>query len=384
MPSTSPEDRLLTRIVHAGEASPPILGGAVPPIVRATVQSVPPGTSYADIRYPRLSNLENQVIAAAKLADLEGAEAAVLTASGMAAVTTSLLAVLQAGDELLVQEVLYGGSHSFVHGVLPTLGITVRSFDPRRPDSWTAGPKTRAVYCETIANPLMQVGELDALAAFSRAHGLVSLVDNTFATPLLFRPLAQGFDLSLHSATKYLNGHSDVVAGAVCGSRALVDRVHARLNLLGGSIDPQAAWLLHRGMKTLVLRVRQQVASAGEVARFLADRPEVATVHYPGLPGHPDHDRARRLLDGFGAMLAVELHGGAPAAEAFMGRLRLFMPAISLGGVESLITRPAASSHAGMSARDRAAVGVRDGLLRLSIGIEDPADLIADLAQALG
>jgi cystathionine beta-lyase/cystathionine gamma-synthase len=303
----------------------------------------------------------------------------------MAAISTALLAVLKPGDHLLCQESLYGGTHDFVHGDLAELGISFTAIDPASPATWAAKatPKTRAIYVETISNPLMRVPDLPAVVEFARARQLVSLIDNTFASPLVYPAARAGFDLSLHSGTKYLNGHSDIVAGAVIGRAGLVTKVRHKLNHLGGSLDPHACFLLHRGLKTLGVRMRHQIASAARIARYLHERPEVAAVNYPGLPSHANHALAKRDLKGFGAMLSFELKGGAAAAADLMKRLTLPICAPSLGGVESLVTRPATTSHSGMSAEARRKMGVSDGLIRYSVGIEDPDDLIEDLEAAL-
>jgi cystathionine beta-lyase/cystathionine gamma-synthase len=227
------------------------------------------------------------------------------------------------------------------------------------------------------------VTDLRAVVAFARAHGLVSVIDNTFASPVNFRPAERGFDLSIHSATKYLNGHSDIVAGAVIGRARLVETITHKLNHLGGSLDAHAAFLLHRGLKTLALRVRHQNASALELARFLEAHPAVRAVNYPGLPGHPGHALALELLDGTGGMLSFELRGGVAAAELLFRTLRLPISAPSLGGVETLITRPATTSHAGLRPEERERIGIRDGLIRVSVGIEATEDLIDDFGRAL-
>jgi cystathionine beta-lyase/cystathionine gamma-synthase len=257
--------------------------------------------------------------------------------------------------------------------------------DPDRPSSWEEKlrPRTRAVYVESLSNPLLQVADLDSIVQFAKVHGLVSIVDNTFTSPVNFRPPDHGFDLSLHSATKYLNGHNDIVAGAVIGRKDLVEAIKRKLDLLGGSLDPHAVFLFHRGVKTLAVRVRHQNQSALQIARFLEGHPAVERVHYPGLESHPRHARARALFDGFGGMLSFELKGGLEAADRLMSRLTLPICAPSLGGVETLITRPATTSHAGMSPEDRLRLGITDGLVRLSVGIEAPEDLIADFEHAL-
>jgi cystathionine beta-lyase/cystathionine gamma-synthase len=292
---------------------------------------------------------------------------------------------LSSGDHLLAQACLYGGTHDLITNDLPAFGISHDFIDADDPSSWAGllRPTTKAIYVETITNPLLEVADLTAVAAFARQHGLVAVIDNTLASPVNFRPLPVGFDLSIHSATKYLNGHSDIVAGAVIGATKWITRITHRLNHLGASLDPHAAFLLHRGMKTLGVRMRHQNASALRIAEFLAQHPAIAAVNYPGLKHHPDHARATELMSGFGGVLSVELQGGVDAADRFISRARLPISAPSLGGVESLITRPATTSHAGMSAADRRRSGISDGLVRISVGIEATDDLIADFAQAL-
>ena len=375
-----------TKLIHAGEPDPRIGAAVVPPIFQSSTFEYLGTTSYDDLRYARLSNTPSHDILHAKLAALENAEAALATSSGMAAITTALLSVLRQGDHLLVQDCLYGGTHSFVSDDLPGWGITVDKFNGADPDSWgnLVRPETKAIYAETITNPLLQVGELEAITTFAKERGLVSMIDNTFASPLNFRPAEWGFDLSLHSATKYLNGHTDLAAGAVIGSSKLVESVRHMTNHLGGSLDPHACFLLHRGLKTLAVRVRQQNRNASHIAEFLETHPGVASVNYPGLPSNCGHERAVRFLDDFGGMLSFEVRGGVKAAQRVVKNVRLPIEAPSLGGVETLITRPATTSHAGMPSQARAAAGVTDSLIRMSAGIEAANDLIADLDQALG
>jgi cystathionine beta-lyase/cystathionine gamma-synthase len=378
--------RFDTDLIHAGEITPRPDGAVVMPIFQsATFEYGGEGSSYHDLKYIRLNNTPNHRVLHAKLAALEGGEAALVTASGMAAISAALLAILKPGDHVLVQESLYGGTHDFVHGDLLELGIAVTTIDPAAASTWAAKatPKTRAVYVETISNPLMRVPDLAAVVEFARSRQIVSLIDNTFASPLVYPAAQMGFDLSLHSGTKYLNGHSDIVAGAVIGRADLVMKVRHKLNHLGGALDPHACFLLHRGLKTLGVRMRHQMVSAMKIARFLEEQPAVAAVNYPGLPRHPHHALAKRDLKGFGAMLSFELKAGAAAAAALMTRLKLPICAPSLGGVESLVTRPATTSHSGMSAEARRKMGVSDGLIRYSVGCEDQDDLIEDLDAAL-
>lgn len=375
--------RFDTLAVHGGELVPGPEGSVVFPIFQGTVFTSEPGESYHDIKYHRLNSTPSQLYLHGKLAALEGADAAVATSSGMAAVTTVLHTLLGKGDHLLVGDVLYGGTHDFVTGNAERLGWEYTVIDPHDPASWAVRENTRAVLVETITNPMMRVGRLREVVEFARAHGIVSVVDNTFASPVNFRPVVAGFDLVFNSATKYLNGHSDVVAGSVAGSVELVEKVRHTLNLYGGSLDPHAGYLLARSLKTLSIRVRQQNANALVLATFLSESPKIAAVNYPGLTTHPDHWHARDLLNGFGGMLSFRPVGGVDAAEEFLSALTLPAVAPSLGGVETLITRPAVTSHAGMSPEARAAVGITDDLIRLSVGIEDAEDLLADFEKAL-
>lgn len=374
-----------TKLIHAGEPDPLIHGAVSIPIFQSAMYSYGGEEGYHNIRYIRLNNTPNHRALHEKLAALENAEAALVTASGMAAISGALLAVLSAGDHLLVQDSLYGGTHNLLTDDFASFGISYDFIDGDAPQTWEAKlrPNTRAIYCETMTNPMLQIADLQAVVKFAKAHGLVSLIDNTFASPINFRPAEWGFDLSLHSCTKYLNGHSDIVAGAVIGRAELVERVTHKLNHLGGALDPHACYLLHRGMKTLAVRVRHQNDSALRIAGFLAGHPAVAAVNYPGLESHPRHARARELFDGFSGMLSFELTGGLPAAQRFMERVQLPIQAPSLGGIESLVTRPATTSHAGMTPDVRRKLGITDSLIRLSVGIEDPDELIADFNQAL-
>jgi cystathionine beta-lyase/cystathionine gamma-synthase len=377
--------RMETLAVHAGERRPGLEGSVIFPIFQGTVFSVDPGTDYHDIKYIRLSSTPTQRYLNDKLAGVEGAEAAVATGSGMAAVSTTLLSLLKRGDHLIAADCLYGGTHDFLTRHAEDLGLSYTFVDAQRPDGWAAAltPTTKVFLLETISNPLMRVPPLREVAAFARKSGIVTVIDNTFASPVNCRPLELGIDLSFHSATKYLNGHSDLVAGCVLGSKERITRVRRTLNHFGGVLDPHAAFLLARGIKTLALRVRQQNQGAAALARFLASHPKVLQVNYPGLETHPDHAHARDLLSGFGGMLSFRLRKGLPAAEAMVGALRIPHFAPSLGGVETLITRPAISSHAGMARADRERLGITDDLTRVSVGIESHEDLVEDFRQAL-
>ncbi len=378
--------RIDTKLIHAGEPDPRPGGSISIPIFQSsTFETTGTEEGYHEIRYARLSNTPNHLALHAKLAALENAEAALVTASGMAAITTALLTILGAGDHILFHRVLYGGTRSFADHDFPSLGLSFTTIDATDPSGWNAAlrPNTRAIYVETITNPTMEVADHDAVVRFAKEHGLVSITDNTFASPVNFRPAEHGYDLSVHSATKYLNGHTDLIAGAVIGRRDLVRRIAMKLDHLGGSLDPHACFLLHRGLKTLALRVRQQNASAQRLAEMLEAHPAVERVNYPGLVGSPSHARALALLDGFGGMLSIVLRGGLPAARRFCGALRLAIVAPSLGGVETLVTRPAETSHVSMAREEREAIGIPDGLVRISVGIEHVEDLAEDFAEAL-
>jgi cystathionine beta-lyase/cystathionine gamma-synthase len=377
--------RIETKLIHSGEPSPRIKGAVVMPIFQSANYEYEGETDYNELKYIRLNNTPNATVLSEKLAALENAEKAIVAASGMAAISTTFLTLLQNGDHLLVQNTLYGGTHTFVTRDFANFGLSYDFIDPVRPETWKSKltSKTKAVYVETIANPLMTVPDLKAVSAFAKENKIVSVIDNTFASPINFRPAEHGFDLSVHSATKYLNGHSDIVAGAVIGREDLVTKILHRLNHLGGSLDPHASFLLQRGVKTLALRVRQQNQNAFKLAHFLERHPAVERVNYPGLETHPQHTLARDLLEGFGGMLSFELKDGARAADRFLERAKLPIYAASLGGVETLMTLPAKSSHAGLDPDERRALGISDGLIRISVGIEAIEDLLDDFKQAL-
>lgn len=377
--------RIETKLVHAGEPLPRIAGAVEMPIFQSATYEYSGEGSYHDVRYLRTNNTPSQVALGAKIAALENAPAALVTASGMAAISTTLLTVLSAGDHLLAQSCLYGGTYDLVSKDFAKFGLSADFINADRHESWAERlrPTTRAIYVEAMTNPLLEVADLKAVVEFARAHGLVSIIDNTFASPVNFRPIEAGFDLSIHSATKYLNGHADIVAGAVAGGAELIERIRHKANHLGGSLDPHAAFLLSRGLKTLALRVRYQNDSALRIARFLEGHRAVECVHYAGLESHPRHARARSLFAGFGGVLSFELKGAASRAEEFGRRVRIPIVAPSLGGVHTLLTRPATTSHAGLTSEERARLGISDGLLRLSVGIESTDDLLEDLEQAL-
>ena len=380
-----------TRAIHSGEKKHGLNLPVATPIARTStftfssteeMKRWAEGTSKAYI-YTRYGNPTLEV-AEAKIAALEGAEAGLVTASGMAAISSALLAQLSAGDELIATRQLYGGTYRLMRDVLPRLGIRVHHVENNLDGvDRLVNSRTRVLYVETPTNPTLRLVDLRKAAQLARRHKLFSISDNTFATPVLQKPLELGFDAVVHSATKYLGGHSDLIAGALAGHRDFIAATRHMVIYLGGSLDPGAGFLLIRGLKTLEVRIRRQCATALAVARFLARHPRVARVHYPGLPSHPDHRLARRQMHAFGAMLAFDLKGGLAAARRFCDRVRVFLLAASLGGVESLVVLPIYTSHYRMSETELRAAGVQPGTVRVSIGLEDPQDLIQDLRQAL-
>jgi methionine-gamma-lyase len=381
-----------TTAIHGGEPPRHGVGASVgTPIYRtstftfsstAEMKLWAEGKSKAYI-YTRYGN-PTLAVAEGKIAALEGAEAGVVTASGMAAISSALLGVLKCGDELISTAQVYGGSYRLMRDVFPDMGIRVHQVGTDLAGiEDLANPRTKCLYVETPTNPTLRLVDLHEAIAFAKKHKLVSIIDNTFATPVLQNPLALGFDIVVHSATKALAGHSDVLAGAVVGNKHWMDRVRHMVIYLGGSMDPEAAYLLIRGIRTLGVRVERQCANAMAIAKYLEKHPKVARVHYPGLPSHPDHKLAKKQMRGFGTMLAFDLKGGLPAARRFCDRVKLFLLAASLGGVESLVILPIYSSHYNMSAEELQRANVSPGTVRVSIGLEESEDLITDLKQAL-
>jgi cystathionine beta-lyase/cystathionine gamma-synthase len=373
-----------TNVVHAGAPSPRFGGAVVAPIFQSANYLMADETSYDALRYTRLSTTPSHLTLHARLAAIEAGEAALVTASGMAAITTTILTFVGQGDHLLAQNTLYGGTQSFLDHDAPRLGIGYSPVDAADPSSWEGAlrPETRVFFVESISNPLMEVGDLRAVVDFARRHGLMTIIDNTFATPVNFRPLEIGFDVVVHSATKYLNGHSDVVAGVLIGSEETVEKVRQRLLHFGGSADPHTCFLLERGLKTLVLRVERQNENALALAEFLDGRSEVRRVKYPGLVSDPAHHLAAELFTGFGGMLAFYLDG-VERAERFLERVTIPLHAPSLGGPETLVVRPARSSHLGQTPEERERLGITDDLVRVSVGIEKVEELMGDFARAL-
>jgi methionine-gamma-lyase len=381
-----------TRAIHAGE--PPRHGIGAPinsGIVRSsnfTLSSTEELKRWAEgkskaFMYTREGN-PTLAMAERKIAALEGAEDAVVTSSGMAAISSTLLSFLGNGDELIASAQVYGGAYRLMRDIFPRFGITPR-FTEACLDHLEAllSPKTKCLYVETPTNPTLFLVDLRKAAAFAHKHHLISIVDNTFATPILQNPIEFGFDLVVHSVSKGLSGHSDIIGGVVAGKAEYIAGVRHMVTCFGGCMDPDVAFLLMRGMKTLGVRVNRQCESALRVARFLEKHRKVERVHYPGLSSHPDQQLAKKQMRGFGSMLAFDLKGGLPAARKFCDRVKIFLLAASLGGVESLVILPIYTSHFHMNPDELRRAGVQPGTVRVSIGLEDAEDLIEDLQQAL-
>lgn len=340
--------------------------------------------THTDMFYTRYGN-PTHTVAENSIAELEGTDAALLFASGMNAVTTTILALLKTGDHVVAQRDIYGGVNKFLTQWLPKLGIETTLVDTTDYEQHEKAIRhnTRLLYLESPTNPTLRVVDLNKVAAIARNHQLISMIDSTFATPINVRPADFGIDLVMHSGTKYFGGHSDLIAGVVAGRQDLIDQIHETRTTLGGCMDPHAAWLLLRGIKTLAVRVQRQNDNALRVARFLDGHPKVRRVNYPFLEEHPQHDLAKAQMAGGGGLLSFEVEGSGADARRLVESLRLFTLAPSLGGVDSLVTIPVLTSHAMISAADRQKMDVTEQLIRLSVGIENADDLITDLEQGL-
>ncbi|MGB2341558.1 MAG: trans-sulfuration enzyme family protein [Flavobacteriaceae bacterium] len=375
------KSKVQTICIHEGQLEDGQYKGAISPLYMATAYAY----DGVDInRYPRYFNTPNQVGLAKKIAALEGAEKGLIFGSGMAAVSTALLSHLKAGDHVILQEDLYGGTTNLVVEEFEKFGIEY---------SFTKGLKkndfevliqnnTKVIYLETPSNPLMKIVDLKAIALLARSKGLITMIDNTFASPINQNPISFGIDVVIHSATKYLGGHSDILAGAVVGSEKQIELVFQMAKNLGGSLSDYTVWLLERSIKTLSLRVEAQNHNALELAKFLNEKSAVDAVYYPGLESHPDHDLAKSQMKGFSGMFSFELNTSYDL-DVFQQNLRLIKPAMSLAGVESTLTIPCKTSHGLLTPEDRIAQGIKDNLIRFSSGIEHVDDLKDDINQAL-
>jgi cystathionine gamma-synthase len=381
-----------TQAVHAGEARQKLAHALTEPIVQTATYTFTDSAEIADHFEGRIEREEygrygnpTQRVAEKKIAALEGAEDALLFSSGMAAITTTLFAMLAKGAHVVVTDDAYRRTRQFLHQVLRRYGVevsTVPAGDYERMEE-AIRQTTRLIFSESPTNPYNRVIDLERLADIGRRHRVKTIIDSTFATPINQRPIEFGIDLVIHSATKYLGGHNDLLAGVVSGSEDLVSGIRDLQGITGAVVDPFAAYLLIRGLKTLALRVERQNANATRIAEFLASHPKVERVHYPGLPTHPEHEIARRQMKGFGGVVSFEVRGDLAAASRVVDACTIPRIAPSLGGVESLIEQPALMSFYELTTEERLQIGIRDNLVRYSVGIEDAEDLIADLAQAL-
>lgn len=370
-----------TQCVHSGSRVDPATGGLNTPIYPSSA------FKYMDMlenTYPRYYNTPNQKTVVEKLCALEGAEDGILFSSGMAAISSVMLAFLSSGDHAVIQRDIYGGTHHFVTADFKRFGIefTLTGNTAKEIEA-AVRANTRLIYIETPSNPLLMITDIQAAADIGRGRGIVTAIDNTFASPINQNPIALGIDVVIHSGTKYIGGHSDLCCGAALGRREHIARIKTTAVNFGGSLNALTCYLLERSLKTLSVRVERQNANAMAVAEFLVRHPAVRRVNYPGLETHPAYAVARRQMWGFGGMLSFEVDERKVTADQFLRRLKLVTPALSLGGVETIICAPAATSHAKLTAAERAELGISDGLLRLSVGIEDAEDLMADIAQAL-
>ncbi|ADY30962.1 trans-sulfuration enzyme family protein [Cellulophaga lytica] len=372
---------LNTICTHTGEVEDKQFKGAVSPLYMSS--------SYAfegvDVkRYPRYFNTPNQEALCKKVAALEHTEAGLIFGSGMAAVSTSLMAFLHAGDHIVLQKTLYGGTYNLIEEEFAKFGIEYSLTDGLKPEDFEAKIKknTKVIYIETPSNPLLTITDLKAVALLAKKHNLVSMIDNTFASPVNQNPIDFGIDVVIHSATKYMGGHSDICAGAVASSAKNMDKIFQLAKNFGGSLSDYTVWLLERSMKTMGIRVKAQNENAQKMAEYLHQNKNVEKVYYPGLQSHPDHELAKSQMKGFGGMLSFELKNDIDAMD-FQNALQLIKPSMSLAGVESTVLSPTLTSHSLLSAEEREKQGIKDGLIRFSVGIEEVEDLIVDIEQAL-
>jgi cysteine-S-conjugate beta-lyase len=369
-----------TQCVHSGTAVDEATRGVNTPIYTSTAYAYLNQTQH---RYPRYFNTPNQQAVVEKVCALEHAEDGLLFGSGMAAISTALLSLLQKGDHIVIPKEIYGGTHYLAMHEFPRFGIEFSFTEGNTVADFAAciRPNTRILYLETPSNPLLSITDLEAVASLARSKGLLTVIDNTFASPINQNPIDFGIDVVTHSGTKYLGGHSDISCGVIVASRQLISTIYKSAICYGGNLPAETCSLLERSLKTLELRVSRQNANAMSLATSLQKHPAIAQVFYPGLENHPGHETARKQMKGFGGMLSFELNEIAP--QSFLNALRLIKPAMSLGGIESTIVQPWATSHSKMNETERRALGISERTMRLSVGIEDAAELLADIEQAL-
>jgi len=370
-----------TICTHTGELEDKQFKGAISPLYMST------SYAFEDVdvkRYPRYFNTPNQEALAKKMAALEHGEAALIFGSGMAAVSTALFAFLHKGDHVVLQNTLYGGTSNLVVEEFAKFGIEYSFAKDLKPESFEAEVRknTKVIYIETPSNPLLTITDIKAVAEIAKKHSLVSMIDNTFASPVNQNPIDFGIDVVIHSATKYMGGHSDILAGTVISSEKYINTIFQLAKNFGGSLSDYTVWLLERSIKTMGIRVKAQNKNAKKIARFLERHPDIEKVYYPGLKSHSDYALAKSQMRGFGGMLSFELKAGLDAA-LFQKKLNLIKSSMSLAGIESTILSPTLTSHALLTPEERENQGIRDGLMRFSLGIEEKEDLIADIEQAL-
>ena len=370
-----------TICVHTGEVKDEQFKGAVSPLFMAT--------SYAfdgvDVkRYPRYFNTPNQEMLCKKIAALENTEDGLIFSSGMAAISAAMFAFLKTGDHVIIQQVIYGGTFNLIVSEFEKYGIEYSFTESDKVADFKSLLKanTKILYIETPSNPLLGITDIDAIASLGKESRIITMIDNTFASPINQNPADFGIDIILHSATKYMGGHSDISAGAIAGSNEHIAQIWKTAINFGGNLSDQTVWLLERSLKTLNLRVKEQTKNAQEMAEYLEHHKNIERVYYPGLNSHPQHDLAKRQMKGFGAMLSFELEEGINAMD-FQNALKLIKPSMSLAGLESTTVSPAQTTHALLSPQERLDRGIKDGLIRFSVGIEEPKDLIKDIEQAI-
>ncbi len=382
-----------TLAVHAGEAPCAVTGALDTPIYQSTTfvskdsdeMAAVYGEEKRGYMYTRYGNPTIHALEE-KIAALEGGEAALATASGMAAISTAILGYVKAGDHVVAARSLYGAAYNFLNVKLPRMNASATFVESTKVEDFARSlrPNTRLIYFETPSNPILEILDIRGLAELGRSRGIPTMIDNTFASPALQRPLALGVTVVVHSATKYLCGHGDAMGGIIVGPRDYISLlIHEVIRDYGGIISPFNAWLILRGTRTLHLRMPAHCANAQKVAEFLVRHPRVERVNYPGLPGHPGHELARKQMSGFGAMMSFEVKGGYDAGKKVMDRVQVFARAASLGDTRSLIVHSASTSHRAVPREKRLAIGITDGLVRLSVGVEAAEDLVRDLEQAL-
>lgn len=370
-----------TICTHVGEVKDKQFKGAVSPIYVST------SYEFDDVdikRYPRYFNTPNQEHLSKKIAALEHTEAALIFGSGMAALSAMFLTFLKSGDHLVVQNTLYGGASHFIREEFPKYGIEFTFTDGYSVSDFEAAikPNTKLIHIETPSNPLLTITDIIGVAKLGKANGILTSIDNTFASPINQNPIDFGIDIIMHSATKYLGGHSDILAGALAASEELIGQIWHVAKNFGGNLSDYTVWMLERSMKTLALRVKAQTKNAKKLAKHLEKHPDVKAVYYPGLKSHPQYELAKSQMHGFGAMMSFELQDGLDALK-FQKHLQLIKPSMSLAGVESTVLSPYLTSHALLSQEELDAIGISDQLIRFSVGIESKKDLIADLEQAI-